>query len=49
MVAGSTWPADEKIIKEAIVQLNLRVILAPHDVSEVRSPDLRGAISVSGH
>ncbi|MBK9104894.1 MAG: hypothetical protein IPL92_10055 [Saprospiraceae bacterium] len=35
MVAGSTWPADEKIIKEAIVQLNLRVILAPHDVSEV--------------
>ena len=34
LVAGSTWPADERIIMEAIVQLNLRAILAPHDVSE---------------
>lgn len=34
LVAGSTWPADEKIIREAIVHLNLRAILAPHDVSE---------------
>ena len=34
LVAGSTWPADERIIKEAIVRLNLRAILAPHDVSD---------------
>lgn len=34
LVAGSTWPADERLISEAIVQLNLRAIIAPHDVSE---------------
>ncbi len=34
LVAGSTWPPDEKIILEAIDQLDLRVLLAPHIVSE---------------
>lgn len=34
LVAGSTWPPDEKLISEAIVQLKLRVIIAPHDVSD---------------
>jgi 3-deoxy-D-manno-octulosonic-acid transferase len=34
LVAGSTWPGDEKLIREAIDQLNLRAIVAPHDVSE---------------
>lgn len=33
LVAGSTWPSDEKIIKEAITGLsNLKVILAPHEI-----------------
>jgi len=34
LVAGSTWPPDEKRIAEAIQQLNLRLLIAPHDTSE---------------
>jgi 3-deoxy-D-manno-octulosonic-acid transferase len=34
LVAGSTWPADEKIITVAIEKLGLKVILVPHDVSK---------------
>ena len=34
LVAGSTWAADEKLITEAIHQLNLKALIAPHDVSE---------------
>ena len=35
LVAGSTWPSDEKIIKEAITDLpNLKVIIAPHEIHE---------------
>lgn len=33
LVAGSTWAPDEKLIIEATQALNLRVLLAPHDVS----------------
>jgi len=33
LVAGSTWPDDEEILSEVIEQLNLKTILAPHDVS----------------
>ncbi|HET9744934.1 MAG TPA: glycosyltransferase N-terminal domain-containing protein [Chitinophagaceae bacterium] len=35
LVAGSTWPADEKIIKEAIADFpNLKIIIAPHEIHE---------------
>ncbi len=33
IVAGSTWPADEELLIEAITKLNLKAIIAPHDVS----------------
>lgn len=33
LVAGSTWAPDEKLIIEATLALNLRILLAPHDVS----------------
>lgn len=33
LVAGSTWPADERIIKEAIADFpNLKIIIAPHEI-----------------
>lgn len=33
LVAGSTWPADEKIIKEATAAIpNLKLIIAPHEI-----------------
>jgi 3-deoxy-D-manno-octulosonic-acid transferase len=34
LVAGSTWKEDEELLIPVIEQLNLKVILAPHDVSE---------------
>ncbi len=33
IVAGSTWPADEELLMDAITKLNLKAIIAPHDVS----------------
>lgn len=33
LIAGSTWPQDEKIIVEVMQQMNLKIIIAPHDVS----------------
>jgi len=34
-VAGSTWPADEKIIKEAIAGFpDLKIIIAPHEIHD---------------
>ncbi len=33
LVAGSTWPADERMIIPVIEKLNLRTVIAPHDVS----------------
>ena len=33
LVAGSTWSADERIIKEAIADFpNLKIIIAPHEI-----------------
>lgn len=34
LIAGSTWPADEKIIFENLGVIKGKVLLAPHDVSE---------------
>ncbi len=34
LVAGSTWPADEELLIEVINTLDLKAIIAPHDVSE---------------
>ncbi|MEP6796406.1 MAG: glycosyltransferase N-terminal domain-containing protein, partial [Saprospiraceae bacterium] len=34
LVAGSTWPADEDLLIAVINTLDLKVILAPHDVSD---------------
>jgi len=34
LVAGSTWPEDEKIIREALTDLpGLKLIIAPHEIS----------------
>ena len=42
LVAGSTWPDDEKIIKEAIADLpDLKLIIAPHEIPEKHLQDLR--------
>jgi len=34
LVAGSTWEEDEKLLIPIIEELQLKVIIAPHDVSE---------------
>jgi 3-deoxy-D-manno-octulosonic-acid transferase len=34
VVAGSTWPPDEKILLAAAEELDLQMIIAPHDVSK---------------
>ena len=35
LVAGSTWPEDEKIIKDAIVNFpELKIIIAPHEIHQ---------------
>lgn len=34
LIAGSTWREDEDLLIPAIEKLNLKVILAPHDISE---------------
>jgi 3-deoxy-D-manno-octulosonic-acid transferase len=42
LVAGSTWPDDEKIIKEAIADLpDLKLIIGPHEIHEKHLQDLR--------
>lgn len=33
LVAGSTWPGDEEILIEALQTLDLKTIIAPHDVT----------------
>jgi 3-deoxy-D-manno-octulosonic-acid transferase len=34
LVAGSTWPDDEEMIKDALInQIHLRVIIAPHEIN----------------
>lgn len=42
LVAGSTWPADEKIIKEAIADFpNLKIIIAPHEIHDEHLKQLK--------
>jgi len=42
LVAGSTWPDDEKMIKEAIADLpDLKLIIAPHEIHDKHLQDLR--------
>ncbi len=35
LVAGSTWPADEELLIEAIHALDLKALIAPHDISVI--------------
>jgi len=42
LVAGSTWPNDEKLIKEAITKFpNLKIIIAPHEIHKEHIDQLR--------
>jgi 3-deoxy-D-manno-octulosonic-acid transferase len=35
LVAGSTWPADEKIINDAMANMpDLKLVIAPHEIHE---------------
>ncbi len=47
LVAGSTWPADEDILIEVIKTLDLKAIIAPHDVSDANINRLQKKIGVS--
>ncbi len=42
LVAGSTWPPDEKIIYGALKAVNrkLKLIIAPHEISETRLKEI---------
>ena len=42
LVAGSTWPEDEKIIKSATANFsNLKIIIAPHEIHKEHIDQLR--------
>ena len=42
LVAGSTWPTDEKIIKDAIARFaDLKIILVPHEIHKEHIDQLR--------
>jgi 3-deoxy-D-manno-octulosonic-acid transferase len=42
LVAGSTWPDDEKMIKDATVNLpGLKIIIAPHEIHKEHLDQLR--------
>ena len=42
LVAGSTWPADEKLIKEATTTLpHLKIIIAPHEINKEHLQELK--------
>ncbi|HEX6251305.1 MAG TPA: glycosyltransferase N-terminal domain-containing protein [Gemmatimonadaceae bacterium] len=50
LVAGSTWPSDEEVLLPALIALRkshpeLRVILAPHEVTAARMSGLEQALS----
>ncbi len=41
-VAGSTWPADEKIIREATAEFtDLKIIIAPHEIHDEHLQQLK--------
>ena len=42
LVAGSTWPADEKIIKDSATTLpDLKIIIAPHEINKEHLQELK--------
>lgn len=48
LVAGSTWPADEKIIKESLADLpELKLIIAPHEIHREHLEHLKSIFSDS--
>jgi len=55
LVAGSTWPEDEKILRDVLAATEdsgLKLIIAPHEITEKHLSDLRalfpGALFYSG-
>jgi len=47
LVAGSTWPGDEKLIKGLINRpLALRYIIAPHEIQEAHLQELEAGLKV---
>lgn len=46
LVAGSTWKEDEDLLIPAIEEMNLKVILAPHDVNETNVSRLMQKITL---
>ena len=48
LVAGSTWPADEKLIKEAATTLpELKIIIAPHEINKEHLQELKSLVPSS--
>lgn len=42
LVAGSTWPADEKLIKETMLLFpDIKLIIAPHEIHQQRLDDIK--------
>ena len=42
LIAGSTWPADEKLIQEATTTLpDLKIIIAPHEINKEHLRELK--------
>ena len=53
LVAGSTWPSDEEVLLPAVTAVRrthpeLRVIIAPHEVTAARLSGVEQAIALSG-
>jgi len=46
IVAGSTWPEDEELLIDTIIKLNLKAIIAPHDISASRIENLLKKLSI---
>jgi len=48
IVAGSTWPEDESLLKEFILQNNMdvKIIIAPHTIDRDRLKNFQNSISV---
>jgi len=48
IVAGSTWPEDESLLKDFIVQNNLdvKIIIAPHTIDQDRIRNFQNSISI---
>ncbi len=48
LVAGSTWPNDERIIKEASSEFpDFKIILAPHEINEEHLSQIKGVFPTS--